>query len=216
MRALEIDRFGIARHYEDAHGVLKNASRATRATLQAAMGLDKELLAKAKARVRFVSEGEAASFATSGEILLEDGTTRPIKSGEPVTLPLGYHDFVSRRKASTVRVIVAPRACPAPPHMRAWGWAVQLFAARSTQSWGIGDLGDLRTLAQWSKTLGAELLLVNPLTAVEPLPQQQASPYYPSSRRFRNPLYLRVEEIPGASEAGLDLTTLAAAGRAAQ
>jgi 4-alpha-glucanotransferase len=41
---------------------------------------------------------------------------------------------------------------------------------------------------------------------------QEASPYYPGSRRYRNPLYLRVEEVPGAREARLDLEPLARAG----
>ena len=34
--------------------------------------------------------------------------------------------------------------------MRTWGWAVQLYALRSSSSWGIGDLGDLLRLAEWS------------------------------------------------------------------
>ena len=47
-----------------------------------------------------------------------------------------------------------------------------------------------------------------------PIVPQEPSPYFPSSRRYRNPLYLRVEEVPGAAEAGLDVERLAVQGRA--
>ena len=77
---------------------------------------------------------------------------------------------------------------------------MQLYAMRSHGSWGIGDLADLRRLATWSATaLQADLLLVNPLDAALPIIPQQPSPYFPSSRCYRNLLYLRIEEVPGAA-----------------
>lgn len=86
-----------------------------------------------------------------------------------------------------------PDSACALPAGRMWGWALQLYAARSHASWGIGDLGDLRRLARWSRDqLGAGFLLLNPLHAALPGLPQQPSPYYPSSRQFRNPLYLHV------------------------
>jgi 4-alpha-glucanotransferase len=78
----------------------------------------------------------------------------------------------------------------------------------------MGDLGDLRRLGRWAAgELDAGLILVNPLHAAHPTLPQSTSPYFPSSRRFRNPLYLRIEDVDGA--AGLEnLGALAAAGRA--
>lgn len=87
--------------------------------------------------------------------------------------------------------------CHLPPDLRSWGWAIQLPAVRSRSSWGLGDLGDLRRLAAWSSGLGAGHLFLNPLHAPVPLLPLERSPYYPSSRRFRNPLYIQVEEAPG-------------------
>src|SRR3982074_2378925 len=34
----------------------------------------------------------------------------------------------------------------APPPKRAWGWAIQLYALRSRESWGVGHLAALRRL----------------------------------------------------------------------
>ena len=50
------------------------------------------------------------------------------------------------------------------------------------------------------QSLGAGLVLINPLDAVPPVIPQEASPYSPSSRRYLNPLYLRIEELPNASQ----------------
>ncbi len=104
-------------------------------------------------------------------------------------MPLGYHDFWPRGGQEPIRLIVSPGECPAPPS-KIWGWVVQLYSVRSRASWGMGDLADLRVLAGWAKGQGANFLLVNPLPAIDPVVPQEASPYYPTSRRFRNPLYI--------------------------
>jgi 4-alpha-glucanotransferase len=92
--------------------------------------------------------------------------------------------------------------CAAAPE-RVWGWAVQLYALRSRDSWGIGDLADLRRFGAWARGHGASVVLLNPLGAQAPSLPYQRSPYYSSSRRFRNAIYLRVEEVDGAKEAGI-------------
>ncbi|GIH97681.1 4-alpha-glucanotransferase [Planobispora siamensis] len=79
----------------------------------------------------------------------------------------------------------------------AWGLMVQLYSLRSSGSWGIGDLHDLGVLAEWgARAHGAGFVLVNPLHATEPVPPLEASPYLPVSRRYRSPLYLRLEDVP--------------------
>jgi 4-alpha-glucanotransferase len=103
--------------------------------------------------------------------------------------------------------ISIPGKCEPPPK-RAWGWAVQLYAARSRESWGIGDLADLRRIGRWARGEGASVLLISPLGAQPPTAHQEPCPYYSSSRRFLNPLYLRVEELPGAEVCAADLEPL--------
>lgn len=97
----------------------------------------------------------------------------------------------------------APEGACAPAPERAWGWAIQLYALRSQDSWGVGDFADLRNFARWSKQVGASVILLNPLGAQTPTLPYQPSPYYSSTRRFRNLIYLRVEEIEGADDADL-------------
>ena len=51
-------------------------------------------------------------------------------------------------------------------------------------------------LATFSAGLGADHVLVNPLHAASPVPPIAPSPYLPVTKRFANPLYLRIEAIP--------------------
>lgn len=140
----------------------------------------------------------------------------------PVDLPLGYHrlqlvvaDPSSADTADTdttktatheTTVIITPPWLGMPAaagDRRLWGLAAQLYSVRSRQSWGVGDLGDLATLCRWS---GGEhqagYILINPLHAAEPVPPMEPSPYLPTTRRFVNPLYIRVEDV--AECAGLE------------
>jgi 4-alpha-glucanotransferase len=116
----------------------------------------------------------------------------------PDDVPVGYHRLHLRLGTSDVStpVIVTP-AWLEPPARRSWGLATQLYSVRSERSWGIGDLTDLTDLAVWSAAQhGADFILVNPLHAAAPTAPMEPSPYLPTSRRFVNPLYLRVEAIP--------------------
>lgn len=112
------------------------------------------------------------------------------------------------------RRVRLPVGLCAPPPERSWGWAVQLYALRSSTSWGVGDLADLRRFARWSRRAGASVVLLNPLAAQNPTLPYQPSPYYASSRRFRNLIYLSVDEIPGAQLATAELEPLRVAAHA--
>jgi 4-alpha-glucanotransferase len=145
-------------------------------------------------------------LARPGEVVSEDGVELGQVARLPRELPIGYHRL--RRGAREQLLLVAPRRCPLPPDLRAWGWAAQLYAVRSRRSWGVGDLADLRRLATWSRSLGSGALLISPLAAANPGPDPEPSPYYPSSRRFRSPLYLAVEEVPGFGDLAAELAPL--------
>jgi 4-alpha-glucanotransferase len=116
----------------------------------------------------------------------------------PHDVPLGYHYLHAKSGERTARaqlIVVPDRLVDAPG--RHWGFMLQLYAVRSRDSWGMGDLRDLADLVTWSgRDLGADFVLVNPLHTAGPVPPMEPSPYYPSSRRFVNPIYLRVDDVP--------------------
>ena len=120
----------------------------------------------------------------------------------PHDLPLGWHTLVAESAGTTAHgtVVVTPPRLDLPHGLesrRAWGFMAQLYSVRSHQSWGIGDLADLREISWLSaRRCGADFLLINPLHAAEPIAPLTPSPYLPSTRRFVSPLYLRVEDIP--------------------
>jgi len=179
------------------------------AILEALGGPDANRVTPGREAVRVVPAGTAVRWSTLGQLILEDGSLRPVSDMLPGDLPLGYHDFYPTRGDWRTRVIVTPWRCIEPPAPR-WGWTTQLHSTRSRQSWGIGDLADLKRLAEWSARLGAGIMMVNPLGSPAPVVPQGSSPYYPTTRRYRNPLYLRIEEVAGAVRLGPQLARLAA------
>ncbi|MDP9386977.1 MAG: 4-alpha-glucanotransferase [Actinomycetota bacterium] len=210
-------RWGVEPGYEDYSGQWRDTPPHAVEAVLAAMGAggrpDPPGLGD-DTPVRVVTAGRSSSLAGRWSLRTEDGAEARVEGALPLDVPLGYHRLEREDDGHAVRLVVAPPTCVLPDDLRTWGWAVQLYAARSRSSWGMGDLADLRRLGRWSAGAGAGVAMINPLHAVLPTTPQQSSPYSPSSRCFRNPLYLRVEEIPGAAAAGADLEKLAAAGRA--
>ena len=125
----------------------------------------------------------------------------------PADLPLGWHRLVAEVDAPALRpettsgvLVVTPQRLELPDGLRdarAVGLMAQLYQVRSGGSWGTGDLRDLADLATWAAAAhDADFVLVNPLHAAEPVVPMEPSPYLPTTRRFVNPLYLRVEDVP--------------------
>jgi 4-alpha-glucanotransferase len=204
--------WGIQERWQDAHHRWHDVSPSTVARVLEAMGTDGDG-APPPSPTLFV-RGHPIDIDGAADLTTEAGEVIRIEGPLPADLPFGYHSLVRLDDGRRTDVVASPGKCPAPANAPAWGWAVQLYAARSTASWGMGDLGDLRRLGRWAaQELDAGLILVNPLHAAHPTLPQSNSPYFPSSRRFRNPLYLRVEDVEGA-ETLENLDALAAAGHA--
>jgi 4-alpha-glucanotransferase len=80
-------------------------------------------------------------------------------------------------------------------HRPGFGLWVNLYSLRSDRGLGVGSLSDLRQLARFAGEAGAVFLGTSPLHAVRNV-AADISPYQPTSRLFRNPLYLDLSEIP--------------------
>ncbi|ANS78522.1 4-alpha-glucanotransferase (amylomaltase) [Serinicoccus hydrothermalis] len=152
-------------------------------------------------------EGAEHQLAVGGgkpeEREVDGVTVRRLLLEVPSDLPLGWHEVVVQAGGQGARMplVVTPPRLGLPPGLAAegaqgWGLMTQLYAMRSSSSWGIGDLADLGDAGAWAAGLGADFVLVNPLHAAEPVGEMEPSPYLPTSRRFVNPIYLRVEDVP--------------------
>jgi 4-alpha-glucanotransferase len=184
-------------------------SATTRSALQAAMGGRARGPRRRPEPIILGRRGDPLPLR--GELTLEDGTELGHAARIPSDLPFGYHRL--RTDGGEQLLIVAPQRCALPVGFHAWAWAVQLYAARSKGSWGIGDLADLRALAAWSGQLGTGALIVSPMGAPNPGPSPEASPYFASSRRFRDPLLVSIEAVPGADAVAAEIAPLARAAR---
>lgn len=140
--------------------------------------------------------GPARMRVPGGEGHPADPAATPRWWAEP---PLGVHRLTARAPGHEDRsctLVVAPARVPQPPG-RTHGFLVQLYSLLSARSWGMGDLGDLADLASWAgRGLGAGFVQVNPLHAAVIGNPTDPSPYRPSSRRFPDPVHLRIESVP--------------------
>jgi 4-alpha-glucanotransferase len=227
------DPWGVDDGYWDAAGGWHETPPEQAARLRTAMGAEAaegqmpgpEPGPPSRRPVWVVRTGTAANLLGPCELALEDGSQLRVEGALPPDVPIGYHELRPFGDYPAARLIVTPGRChspDAPPDghgspggepLRSWVLAVQLHACRSGRSWGIGDLGDLWRLAVWASVRGAGMVGINPLHAPLPTERVEPSPYYASSRRWNNPLYLQVDEIPGAGE-DAELVELAARARA--
>jgi len=72
------------------------------------------------------------------------------------------------------------------------GLLLPLFSARSSRSWGIGDIADLSRLGPWLRAAGLRMLQVLP---VNDMATGQTSPYSALSAMAIEPLYIAIDDV---------------------
>lgn len=135
-----------------------------------------------------------------------DATTYGTATFALPALPAGWHTLhvettgpTGTRQADSTLLVSPARFSAADRFAKdpATGVMAQLYSVRDAEAWGIGDYRTLQKLGHALHELGgADFILVNPMHAAEAAPPVEDSPYLPTTRRYTNPLYIRVEDTP--------------------
>ena len=191
------DSWGVADGYYGIDGRWRYTPTTTRDALRTAIGrpvTTSDLL--------FGAAGIKQALPGRHLLKLEDGTEIGALEELPPDVPVGYHRLIPLDGGPLVTLIVAPERCGAAP--RGWGVAAQIYSLWRPGGWGIGDLADVAALAKEIADLGGNALLLSPLHAPTLTAPHDASPYYPSSRRWLNPMLIPmtdtspIKNTPGA------------------
>ena len=213
-------RAGLAPEWWTIAGERQVASPQTQRALLAAMGLQADTQAdlsdalwrlgaperRALPWTLTLAEGSPADLrvdAPDGWALLEmeSGETTPLRLRggrcNLPPLPLGRHRL--RLNDLHCHLIAAPDLAyePQPPRRRL-GVSAQLYAVRGTRDAGMGDLETLAELARGAGEQGLSLVGLNPLHVLFPTDRSRVSPYYPSDRRFLDPIYIATPGLAAA------------------
>ena len=121
----------------------------------------------------------------------------------PAALSTGYYHFKltvayeNHKHQQTTLVIICPEQAYLPPALQGdgkrAGIAISLYGLRSQRNWGVGDFGDLKEFIRWAiGSLHVDVIGLNPLHAISNRQPYNISPYFPSSRFYRNFIYLDI------------------------
>jgi 4-alpha-glucanotransferase len=76
---------------------------------------------------------------------------------------------------------------------------VPLFSIPSSRSWGIGEIGDIKTMARWLESAGQRVLQFLPINE---MPPGETSPYSALSAMAIDPQFISLEDVPDFAEIG--------------
>jgi 4-alpha-glucanotransferase len=85
------------------------------------------------------------------------------------------------------------------PESRRAGILVPLFSIPSSRSWGIGEIGDIKTMARWLESAGQRVLQFLPINE---MPGGETSPYSALSAMAIDPQFISLEDVQDFQETG--------------
>lgn len=146
--------------------------------------------------------------AAEDQITAPDGSTVRRLLVDLPPLPIGDHrlrlDDIDGPEGAA-RVVVAPPACFRPDALKdtpRFGFQANLYGLKRDGDWGLGDLTTLAEFSERAAASGAATVGINPLHTLFATDRERVSPYYPSDRRFLDPIYIDLGQIDGAQALG--------------
>ena len=82
------------------------------------------------------------------------------------------------------------------------GISVPLFAIASSQSWGIGEFGDLPMFARWLQEAGQSIVQILPINEMPPI---ESSPYSAMTAMALDPIYITMANVTDFAGLGAEL-----------
>ena len=131
-----------------------------------------------------------------------DGARRDLPDGRSVserpialpTLPIGRYRLIVDGVECALTIAPPEAYGPKAALRKRFGVAAQLYALRRTGEdngdQGIGDFSTLALAGEKAGGAGAAYFGVSPLHMLFPRDRDRASPYYPSDRRFLDPIFI--------------------------
>jgi glycogen debranching enzyme GlgX/4-alpha-glucanotransferase len=166
--------------------------------------LDQPLVAPLRDALRPTDARIEREDGAAAEWLIEaaDGAQRDLPDGRSVserpialpTLPIGRHRLIVDGVECALTIAPPETYSPKAALRKRFGVAAQLYALRRAdengRDQGIGDFSALAVAGEKAGGAGAAYLGVSPLHMLFPRDRERASPYYPSDRRFLDPIFI--------------------------
>jgi glycogen debranching enzyme GlgX/4-alpha-glucanotransferase len=143
-----------------------------------------------------------------------DGARRDLPDGRSVAerpialpaLPVGRYRLIVEGGECALTVAPPEAHSPKAALRKLFGVAAQLYALRradqNRRDQGIGDFSTLALAAENAGGAGAAYLGVSPMHMLFPGDRDRASPYYPSDRRFLDPIFIDALDHAGLPRDG--------------
>jgi len=169
-----------------------------------AVAVNRRALRGAREYALMLRREDGTTSRCEGRIDADSPPQQPLQLALPSPLACGYHDVALEVggeggvRVASQRFVLAPRRAFQLEEVlgadRAFGILANLYSLRGA-GFGHGHLGDLAALARFAGAQRADFVGTNPLHAV-PNQGLDFSPYSPTSRLYRNALYLDPEAVP--------------------